>query len=95
DFANRVVRALFPPGACGEVNGCDVVTPTYQHAAVWILMFNGVHWPVGGTGGQAIPAPQGGHGSHGSHQRSPGLEDVFVIFSPSGECLDTMVLPAA
>jgi len=89
-----IYRAVYTDEEQGPIDpSTRVVTPTYVNSPVWILIYNNVQWPVGGSP-SAVPPPAGGNGKYAASQLSPGLEDVYAIFSPSGSCLGTMVVPA-
>ena len=91
----EIYKATYSDRGQGVLNiSTNVITPAYHNTPVWILTYQAVHWPVGGTGGQAIPSPEGGKGTYRPSQLSPGLQNVYVIFNPAGDCLDTIVLPA-
>lgn len=72
----------------------NVITPAYDNSPVWILTYQNVQWPVG-PGAKAVPSAAGSNGEYAATQLTPGLEDVYVIFSPSGQCLDTVLVPAS
>ena len=65
-----------------------VVTPTFNDTPVWILIYTNVHWPAGRE------TPNGGRANakYTPSQLSPGLQDVFTVFSPSGDPRTTVVV---
>jgi len=90
-----VFQATFTNLGMGAVDpATNAITPEYSAFPAWILMYRNVHWPTSPAGPgklpniAAAPAPATGAGLSG-------LEDVIVVFAPNGQCVDTLVTPAA
>lgn len=87
-----IYRASYTDLQMGAVNtSTRGITPTFDNSPVWILIYTNVQWP-------SSPAGPGVGASPTTAATSPklsGAEVVFAVFSPSGQCLDTIVTPSA
>jgi len=94
-----VFRASYTDKAFGKIDPTThTVTPVFDSAQVWIVLYENVQWPRGGKMGGGTPGPAG-NDTPTTASTVPGVplsapEDVVAILSPSGDLLDTRIFPA-